>query len=78
MVSRRALTAIALAALPLAFIGLFFIWPVASILVRGFAPSGTLDLSVPLQVLTRPETLSVAWFTFWQAVASTLLTLALG
>ncbi|MEP7378309.1 MAG: iron ABC transporter permease [Chloroflexota bacterium] len=78
MVSRRALTAVALAALPLAFIGLFFIWPVASILVRGFAPNGTLDLSVPLQVLTRPETLSVAWFTFWQAVASTLLTLALG
>ncbi|MDL2335265.1 MAG: iron ABC transporter permease [Chloroflexota bacterium] len=78
MVSRRPLTTVALAALPLAFIGLFFVWPVASILVRGLAPGGALDLSVPLQVLTRPETLEVAWFTFWQAVVSTLLTLALG
>ncbi len=78
MVSRRPLTTVALAALPLAFIGLFFVWPVATILVRGFAPGGALDLSVPLQVLTRPETLSVAWFTFWQAVASTALTLAVG
>lgn len=78
MVSRRPLTTVALAALPLAFIGLFFVWPVATILLRGFAPGGALDLSMPLQVLTRPETLGVAWFTFWQAVASTLLTLALG
>ena len=78
MVSRRPLTTVALAVLPLAFIALFFVWPVASILVRGLAPGGTLDLAVPVAVLTRPETLSVCWFTFWQAVVSTLLTLALG
>ncbi|MEP7360441.1 MAG: iron ABC transporter permease [Chloroflexota bacterium] len=78
MVSRSPLTTIALAAMPLAFLGLFFLWPVASILVRGLAPGGTLDLSVPLQVLMRPDTLAVAWFTFWQAVVSTVLTLAIG
>jgi thiamine transport system permease protein len=69
---------VALAALPLAFIGLFFVWPVATILLRGLAPGGVLDLARPLQVLTRPETLGLAWFTFWQAVLSTLLTLAIG
>jgi thiamine transport system permease protein len=73
----RALT-LALAALPLAFLGLFFVFPVVTILLRGFAPDGVLDLAAPLAVLTRPETLSVAWFTLWQAVLSTLLTLAVG
>jgi len=77
VVSRHALT-LALAALPLAFVGLFFVFPVASILVRGLAPNGVLDLAVPLQVLTRPETRDIAWFTFWQAALSTLLTLVVG
>ncbi|MEA2675909.1 MAG: thiamine transport system permease protein [Chloroflexota bacterium] len=77
MASRRALT-IALAALPLGFIGLFFVFPVASILVRGLAPHSVLDLSGPVAVLTRPETRDLAWFTFWQAAISTLLTLAIG
>jgi thiamine transport system permease protein len=77
VVGRRSLT-LALAALPLAFLGVFFVWPVASILVRGLAPNGALDLAVPLQVLARPATRDVAWFTLWQAVVSTLLTLAIG
>src|SRR5512141_2062701 len=64
--------------LPLAFLGLFFVFPVATILLRGFAPDGVIDLTAPLAVLARPETLSVAWFTLWQAVLSTLLTLAVG
>jgi thiamine transport system permease protein len=75
--SRRPLT-LALAALPLAFVGLFFVLPVASILLRGLAPNGALDLAVPLAVLTRPETRDILWFTLWQAVVSTLLTLAIG
>ena len=78
MVSRRSLTTLLLAALPLAFVGLFFAFPVLTILGRGLAPGGVLDLAAPLAVLTRPETLGVAWFTFWQAVLSTLLTLAVG
>jgi thiamine transport system permease protein len=75
--SRHPLT-LALAALPLAFVGLFFVFPVVSILVRGLAPNGVLDLAVPVQVLARPETRDIAWFTFWQAALSTLLTLAVG
>jgi thiamine transport system permease protein len=69
---------LALAAAPLAFVGLFFVFPVATILLRGLAPNGMLDLAAPLAVLTRPETLGVAWFTLWQAVLSTLLTIAVG
>lgn len=77
MASRHALT-LALAAPPLAFVGLFFVFPVASIMVRGLAPNGVLDLTVPIALLTRPETRDIAWFTFWQAALSTLLTLAVG
>jgi thiamine transport system permease protein len=77
VVRRHALT-LTLAALPLAFVGLFFVFPVASILLRGLAPDGVLDLTAPLDVLTRPHTRDIAWFTFWQAALSTLLTLAVG
>jgi len=62
---------------PLAFLGVFFAWPLAVVLARGFG----FDASpfAPLgDVLTDPSLRAVAWFTLWQAVASTLLTLAVG
>ena len=62
-----------LAAPPLAFLLLFFVYPVATILLRGLAPDGGLDIAAALSVLTRPFVLEVAWFTLWQAVASTAL-----
>jgi thiamine transport system permease protein len=67
-----------LAALPLAFLLVFFVWPVAAIVARGVRPEGAWDLSGVTDVLTDPVIRRVAWFTLWQAVASTLLTLALG
>jgi len=58
------------ALVPLAFLGFFFVFPLATILERGlashggpFLPSGTGQL---------------LWFTIWQAAASTALTLAAG
>lgn len=63
-----------LAALPLAFIGVFFVFPVASILALGLAPAGSFDIGAALAVLGRPFVVDVVWFTLWQAVASTLLT----
>lgn len=54
------------------FYGLFFAWPVAAMLWRG------LDLGVLADVLGRSVTWRVLWFTLWQAVASTLLTLVVG
>ncbi len=58
---------------PLAFLGLFFVYPLATILDRGLRGPG----DPPLDVLTDPLTREVVWFTVWQALASTALTIAL-
>ncbi len=67
---------IAAAALPLAFLGYFFLYPLASILVTGLSTDGGTH---PLaELFRRRPLLSVAWFTTWQAVVSTASTLVLG
>ncbi|HEV7535768.1 MAG TPA: iron ABC transporter permease, partial [Acidimicrobiia bacterium] len=62
----------ALAVVPLGFVVIFFAWPVASIIGRGLSVGAVTD------VLTDPGIRSVAWFTFWQATLSTVLTVAVG
>ena len=57
---------------PLAFLALFFVYPVAAILERGLRGAG----DPPLDVLTDPLTREIVWFTMWQALASTALTIA--
>ena len=57
---------------PLAFLGLFFLYPLLAILDRGLRGDG----DPPLDVLTDPVTREVVWFTVWQALASTVLTIA--
>jgi thiamine transport system permease protein len=59
--------------IPLAFLGLFFVYPLAAIVDRGLRGEG----DAPLDVLADPDTWSVVWFTVWQALASTLLTVAI-
>jgi len=62
-------------ALPLAFLGAFYFFP----LVRIFETSlGRGDGAGPAAFLLAPGTLSVLWFTLWQAVVSVLLTLLAG
>jgi len=73
--TRRA-TVVAVAALPAAFAGLFFAYPLAAILARGLTQGGT--VSIPTDVLLSGETLQLLWFTTWQAALSTVLTLAAG
>ncbi len=68
----------ALAALPLAFLVVFFAWPVLAILGRGLWVDGSLDLQAFVDVAREPRFLHVARFTVWQALLSTLLTLAVG
>lgn len=63
--------AAALAALPVAFLVVFYAWPVATIIGRGVGEGGVLD------VLRRPEVWRVTWFTLWQAALSTLLTIVI-
>ncbi len=62
----------ALVAIPVAFLGLFFVYPLATIFRRG------LGGSFPTDVLFDRGTLHIVWFTIWQATASTALTLAAG
>lgn len=57
---------------PLAFLALFFAYPLAAIVDRGLRGQG----DAPLDVLTDPVTWEVVWFTVWQALASTALTVA--
>jgi thiamine transport system permease protein len=65
-----------LAALPpLAFLALFFGWPVANILALGVAPDGHLALGTVVSVWQEPFVVEVVAFTFALAIVSTLLTL---
>lgn len=69
--SRRVLT-VAVAAVPAVFLAVFFAYPVVSIIGRGFEDGSVLD------IVRRRSTARVAWFTLWQAVASTAATLVVG
>ena len=75
---RRRGTTLALLAVPLGFLAVFFVWPVATIVATGLAPDGDLELGAVGRVLTDPSVRSVAWFTLWQATVSTALTLLIG
>jgi thiamine transport system permease protein len=66
------------AALPLAFVAVFFAWPVTSIVGRGLFPEGVLDVDGILEVLARPRTQRIIGFTLGMAAAATAITLVLG
>ncbi|HEY6532944.1 MAG TPA: ABC transporter permease subunit, partial [Acidimicrobiales bacterium] len=68
----------ALVAPPLLFLAVFFVWPVAAIVERGLHVDGAWNLSSVGDVVTDPVIRRVAWFTLWQAVVSTVLTVAVG
>jgi len=59
-------------AVPLAFLGVFFAWPLAAILARSLRPGAIVD------VFTDASLRQVVWFTLWQAALSTALTLVAG
>jgi thiamine transport system permease protein len=61
--------------LPLAFLAVFFFYPLASITARGLAPQGVIDLSVFGKVVGSEFYRETLWFTFWQAAVSTVLTI---
>lgn len=77
---RRALnpaTALALLGPPVVFLLVFFAWPVANIVGAGLRGDGRWDLSGVTDVLGDSDLRQVAWFTLWQAAASTLATLVI-
>ena len=58
---------------PLAFLALFFVYPLGAIVERGLLSEGGRSA---LDVLGDPLTREVLWFTVWQALVSTTLTIA--
>jgi thiamine transport system permease protein len=60
---------------PVVFFAVFFGYPVTAIVGRGFKPGGDWQFGRIGEVLARPDILDVLWFTTWQALASTALTL---
>jgi len=74
-VKRRARYLLVLA--PLAFLGLFYFYPLISIFSLSFAPEGRLDFAGVQKLFSTGYYVRVLWFTTWQAALSTLLTLIL-
>jgi thiamine transport system permease protein len=62
---------------PLIFLGLFFFYPLLSILRLSFAPDGTPDLTGFIDIATSSYYQNTLFFTIWQALLSTILTLIL-
>ncbi|MGW2560077.1 ABC transporter permease [Streptomyces sp. NPDC001514] len=65
---------------PVAFFAVFFAYPVTAIVGRGLKAEGgegAWQFGRIGEVLARPDILDVVWFTAWQALASTGLTLVL-
>ena len=75
----RERTAVAVAAaVPLAFLAVFFVWPVSSIVGRGLLVDGSLDLGGFGDVLGRSQTWALVGQTLGQSVLGTVLAVALG
>ena len=66
---------VALIAIPLGFLAYFFVYPVASILGISLFGEGGFSFSAFSTIASRASLRGAIWFTVWQAVASTLLTL---
>ena len=70
----RTLATAAAFAVPAAFLAVFFAVPAATLVATGLREGGRWDLGAVGDVLTSSSTRRVAWFTLWQAVVSTLVT----
>ena len=75
---RNGVGVLALAAVPLLVLAVFFAYPVLGMIGRGFVTDGRFTPGAVLDVLGRPRTGRVLWFTLWSAALATLVTLAAG
>ena len=69
----RTATLLAAALVPLAFLLIFFVWPVAAMLAKGIGAGEALT-----RVLASARTWNVLWHTVWMAGAGTALSVLLG
>jgi thiamine transport system permease protein len=63
--------------LPLTFLILFYFYPLIKIVLLSLLPDGTWDADAISKLIDSPIYGRILWFTCWQAVLSTVLTLAL-
>src|SRR5680860_1761853 len=77
-VLRGRLGTVALAAVPLAALVVFFLYPVGGMLARGFWPEGSFEPGAVLEVLARPRVHRVLWFTLWSAASATFVAVVAG
>jgi thiamine transport system permease protein len=63
---------------PLAFLGVFFAWPVVSLVAKGFVADGRVDLSGFADVFSTPRTWRILGYTVGQAVLGTAVSVVLG
>ncbi|MCF3123376.1 iron ABC transporter permease [Streptomyces arenae] len=73
--SRGSAARLGLMAVPVAFFALFFAYPVTAIVARGLHVDGVWQFGRITDVLGQSDIRHVLWFTTWQALASTGLTL---
>ncbi|KAB2975058.1 iron ABC transporter permease [Streptomyces sp. SS1-1] len=73
--TRGAAARLGLVAVPVAFFAVFFAYPVAAIVARGLHVDGVWRFGRLWDVLGQSDIRHVLWFTTWQALASTALTL---
>jgi thiamine transport system permease protein len=67
-----------LAALPVAVLALFFLYPVGGMIARGFWSGGSFAPGQVLEVFGRATVQHALWFTVWSAVAGTAGSVLLG
>ncbi len=78
MTARRWVAWGLVAAVPLAFLGLFFALPTGTLIARGFSTDGALDLSGFGEVFSRPRTWRIVSLTVLQAGLGTLFAVGFG
>ena len=78
MTLRARLGIAALAAVPVAVLAVFFLYPVAGMVDRGFWADGSFRPGGVLSVLGRARVHRVLWFTVWSAGVATVLSVVLG
>lgn len=66
------------ALLPIAVLAVFFVLPVSAMLQRGLWPDGSFEPGAVLDVLRRPRTGRVLWFTVWSSTVATVVAVVLG
>lgn len=63
---------------PLVYLGIFFLYPLLAILTRSLGGESGFDFDPFRSLVTDPYYIGRIWFTIWQALVSTLLTLVVG